>query len=336
MKVYNKHGSMELTENLKGCVERLRSDKAFNAEEYVDKKTDYLNKYMKKCGLNACVVAISGGIDSAIVLGLVVKASKKHGSPIKKIVPIMLPALENVGVTNQSEADNRGKELCMSLGVEGYSVDINPAVNKVRESLESQLGMETDEWAIGQLCPYTRTPFLYYTTSLLVVGGFKPILVGTTNRDEGAYLGYIGKASDGMVDVQLISDIHKSEVYSVARELNIVSSILNVTPAGDMYDDRCDTDVFGAPYDFVELFLDYLNKARIQQAYFHHGLDKESNEQFNLLAENLDNLHKYNRHKYIAHSPAVHLDLWDCSCPDGWINYYELTKKFMEEKIMEI
>lgn len=333
MKVYNSNdkSNMQLTEGLKVKLYEVRKKKGFDVYDYINSKTAYLNKYMTKCGLDTCVVAISGGIDSAIVLGLVALASKQTNSPIKEIIPVMLPAVRNSGVTNQEDAAKRGFDLCESLEIRGYGMDVGDAVKSIRYSVENILCFDTDDWAIGQLVPYTRTPFLYYITSLCTVKGLHPILVGTTNRDEGAYLGYVGKASDGMVDVQLISDIHKSEVYKVAKELNIPDSIINVTPTGDMYDSRCDTEVFGAPYEFVELYLHYLRMDEESKGKFLGKLSKEDVDQFNRLATNLENLHRYNRHKYIAHSPAIHLDLWDVSCPDGWINYHEITKTFMDD-----
>lgn len=329
MKVYNDNSNMKLSEELKDLVSSIRQSKDFSACEYIEAKAFYLNEYMKKCGLDTCVVAISGGIDSAVVLGLIVNAIKLGNSPIKEVIPVMLPATDNSGVTGQCDAAKRGYELCESLGVKGYTIDVGEAVNSIRKSVEGTIGFNPDDWAIGQLVPYTRTPFLYYITSLCTVKGLHAVIVGTTNRDEGAYLGYIGKASDGMVDVQLISDIHKSEVYRVAKELNIPESIINVAPSGDMYDSRSDVEVFGAPYDFVELYLNYLRMGSKEQRKLLNNLKEKSYEQFMALGLNLEKLHRYNRHKYIAHSPAIHLDLWDVSCPDGWINYYEIAQEFM-------
>ena len=37
--------------------------------------------------------------------------------------------------------------------------------------------------------------------------------------------------------------------------MGIPESIMQVTPNGDMYDGRIDTEVFGAPYDIVELYI---------------------------------------------------------------------------------
>lgn len=40
---------------------------------------------MKKCGLKACVVSVSGGVDSAVTLGLMKYASEMKDSPIQKV-----------------------------------------------------------------------------------------------------------------------------------------------------------------------------------------------------------------------------------------------------------
>lgn len=231
MKVYNEQSDKKISNRLKEILEDIRKKRNFNATDYIDAKANLLNAYMRKSKLKACVIAISGGIDSAVVLGIVKRASEKANSPIEKIVPMLLPILKSTGVTNQTEATSRGTELCESLGLKSYIVDLTSVNNEIRNSLEPVIGITGEDWAIGQLGPYSRTPILYYTTSLLNQVGYGAIICGTTNKDEGAYLGYVGKASDGLVDVQIISDIHKSEVYKVAKELNIPSSIIDVTPS---------------------------------------------------------------------------------------------------------
>lgn len=329
MKVYNEQSDKKMNKELIDILEKIREKRNFSAKKYIEEKTELLNKYMNKSKLNACVIAISGGIDSAVVLGIVNEAAKKQNSPIKKIIPMLLPIMGSTGVTNQSEATSRGKELCKKLNLKPYIIDLTSVNNEIRNALEPVVEIRGEDWAIGQLGPYSRTPILYYTTSLLNQAGYGAIVCGTTNRDEGTYLGYIGKASDGMVDLQIISDIHKSEVYQIAKELEIPQSIINAVPSGDMYDSRSDEMVFGASYDFVELYLNYLNMTEETKKEMISKLSEESKEQFNLYSKNLENLHRYNLHKYIAKSPAVHLDLYDSSVKGGWDNYYEVTKKFM-------
>lgn len=331
MKVYNEQSDRNLSEQLKEIQKEIRKKRNFNPKDYIEQKSNLLNEYMNKYGLKACVIAISGGIDSAVVLGIVKKASEQTNSPIKKIVPMLLPILKSTGVTNQNEATNRGKELCEKLDLKPYIIDLTSVNNEIRKSLEPVIEIKGEDWAIGQLGPYSRTPVLYYTTSLLNQEGFGAIICGTTNKDEGAYLGYVGKASDGMVDVQVISDIHKSEVYQVARELGIPKSIIEAIPSGDMYDSRTDETVFGASYDFVELYLNYLNMEDSEKEKLISSLDEKSKEQFDFYAKNLENLHKYNLHKYMAKSPAVHLDLYDSSVKGGWDSYYKVLREWLKK-----
>ena len=331
MKVYNEQSDRNLSEQLKEIQKEIRKKRNFNPKDYIEQKSNLLNEYMNKYGLKACVIAISGGIDSAVVLGIVKKASEQTNSPIKKIVPMLLPILKSTGVTNQNEATNRGKELCEKLDLKPYIIDLTSVNNEIRKSLEPVIEIKGEDWAIGQLGPYSRTPVLYYTTSLLNQERFGAIICGTTNKDEGAYLGYVGKASDGMVDVQVISDIHKSEVYQVAHELGIPKSIIEATPSGDMYDSRTDETVFGASYDFVELYLNYLNMEDSEKEKLISSLDEKSKEQFDFYAKNLENLHKYNLHKYMAKSPAVHLDLYDSSVKGGWDSYYKVLREWLRK-----
>ena len=331
MKVYNEQSDKNLSEQLKEIQKEIRKKRNFNPKEYIEQKSNLLNEYMNKYGLKACVIAISGGIDSAVVLGIVKKASEQTNSPIKKIMPMLLPILKSTGVTNQNEATNRGKELCEKLDLKPYIIDLTSVNNEIRKSLEPVIEIKGEDWAIGQLGPYSRTPVLYYTTSLLNQEGFGAIICGTTNKDEGAYLGYVGKASDGMVDVQVISDIHKSEVYQVARELGIPKSIIEAIPSGDMYDSRTDETVFGASYDFVELYLNYLNMEDSEKEKLISSLDEKSKEQFDFYAKNLENLHKYNLHKYMAKSPAVHLDLFESSVKGGWDSYYKVLREWLKK-----
>ena len=322
MKVYNENHHSSVHPELLNELAHYRYWRNFKANEYIEQKTALLNRYMSQCHLDTAVVAVSGGIDSALVLALVNHASKQDNSPIKKIVPVTMPLYDGV-LTNQEDATARAQELCLALGFELTTVPINSLVSAYIDTADSA-GYSTTPWATGQMGAYARTSFLYYLNSLLNEQGFKPILVGTTNMDEGCYLGYVGKASDGLVDVQLITDIHKSEVYTCSQLLGIPESIMTVIPNGDMYDGRVDTEVFGAPYDIVELYLAERQKSITV------NVSGNAEVEYNEYKSALDKLHRYNRHKYFALSPAVHLDLWSTETDDGYINYHERLETILE------
>lgn len=321
MKVYNEKVSVIGT-TMSNLLEDYRRDRNFDVAKYIEMKCNKLNSYFQEYNLNTAVIAISGGIDSALVLGLVKEASLKDGSSIKNIVALTLPASKNSGVSDQKNSAKRAMEVSEKFGIDLINIDISSHSNNISKEVEDSLGFEAGDWAKGQFVPYLRTSMLYYITNLLTQENKKAILLGTTNADEGQYLGYIGKASDGMVDVQPISDLHKREVYLLAKELDIPDSILKVSPKGDMYDERTDEEVFGASYDFVEAYYAFLkltskDKEKILT------IIKENGEfdTFEELSNNLENMHKYNKHKYMGCSPSVHLDLFEMRIKGGW-KYY--------------
>lgn len=311
MKVYN--DAVMMTTELSQVLAEYRKNRKFNVVDWVEEKTNLINSYFRQSKLTGAVLGVSGGVDSAVALALVVKASKQAESPIRKIVPLLLPAHDYVGATHQAAATKQAVELCNHYNIEPVEFTKITAISQlITDELERVLNLSSTPWAEGQLVAYSRTPVLYNTCSILTDNGFPALVVGTTNLSEGGYLGYVGKASDGMVDLQVISDLYKSEVYQVAKLLEVPEVILEATPTGDMFDGREDEQVFGATYDFVELFHLWLQ----------NGSDPaiEKNPVFSEGAKNLQKLHAYNQHKYLYKTPSVHLDILNARIPGGWDN----------------
>lgn len=191
------------------------------------------NDYLLKSGLRACVVSVSGGIDSAVTYALMLEAAKLPGSPLKRTLGIAQP------IHSTSAVWKRAYEL-RTLGGEIITVDqtrlYDQLVGLVQGAMQPPL--KDSVFANGQLRSYMRTPVKcvvlatsasrshslfvsFYVAQLLSANGFPCIVLGTGNYDEDGYLRYFCKAGDGTVDVQLIADLHKSEVFAVARELGV-------------------------------------------------------------------------------------------------------------------
>lgn len=69
----------------------------------------------------------------------------------------------------------------------------------------------------------------------------------------------------------------------------------------------------------------------VEKEKFISSLNEKAKDQFDFYAKNLENLHRYNLHKYIAKSPAVHLDLYDSSVKGGWDNYYKVMNEWLKK-----
>lgn len=289
-----------------------RQERNFNATEWVAEKATLINTYFNQYGLTHAVIGVSGGLDSAVVLAVLHEAQKQPNSNLH-IIPLLLPALKSEGATHQEEATQKGEEVCAAFNQKpALFTGLTALINTITDELSTLTDEPVSEWTTGQAVSYVRTPILYSTASLLTDNNKPAVVIGTINLSEGGYLGYIGKAGDGMVDLQIVSDLYKSEMFAVAELLNVPDCTLNATPTGDMYDGRSDEEVFGASYDFVELFQHWIQDGRNPELL--------EDEQFKQAVHNLENMHKYNSHKYLNGSPAVHLDILPAQIPGGWNN----------------
>lgn len=335
MEIRNHATNMQMHPALMDALKMCRKQRGFNVDGVVEAKVKLLNDYYRQAGLKSAVVAVSGGLDSAVVLGLVAMASRMVDSPIERIVAVTMPAVLSQGVTGQDNAARLARQVCERFEVEPFRIDIGPIVKSITEAVEDQLGhpglrenIGTADpkpiWARGQAVSYARTPTYYYVTSVLSAQGQPGLVIGTTNLSEGGYLGYFGKASDGMVDVQLISDLFKNEVYAIADFLDVPREVLERAPTGDMFDATTDEVVFGAPYDFVELFTHMkwdVNCRVMTEMYVQESDDAvAAKAQLDEYTDNLERMHSYNAHKYLGRSPAVHLDILRSGVKTGWDN----------------
>lgn len=308
MKYLPKHQATALTPGLQTALAEYRKIRrlAFTPESYIQTKAKRIREYFDAYNLTHAVIGLSGGIDSAVALGLAKVAGVS-------VLPVMMPG--NAHVSNQDVATERAKQLCDEWDIHYIVVNsLEDTVTSMDDALTTLTNMQSSNWARGQLVSNLRATHLYHLATLLTDNDHKALVLGTTNLDEGGYLGYVGKVSDGMVDCQIISDLHKSEVYEVAKVLGVTQDIIDVIPSGDMFDSRTDTDVFGATYEHVELLRYYLN----EPDEFESHLTEDDKKQWNAAYRNLESLHQYNKHKYLVGSPAVHLDILPTYIRGGW------------------
>lgn len=309
-------------ENLKKIYQDIRKIRNFNSEVYLKEKTKKINNFFKNNNLNSCVIGISGGIDSALTYKLLLEAQKQNNSPLKKIVPLILP-IKSKGTSNQDKATKHGIELLENCGIENaksYVKDLTPSLN---EYVNTNGKDGLTDWNIGQLASIVRTPYLYFQAAILQSRNYNSIVVGTTNRDEGSYIGFFGKASDAMVDLQPIADLHKSEVIELSKFLGIPNSIIERSPQGDVYDGKKDEEMIGAPYWVLELFLlrkDLINSKKVSDIITiqFSNLPKNELRYYENCVKNIENLHNKNKHKYEVGQPSHFIDVQKRSIEGGW------------------
>jgi len=97
---------------------------------------------------------------------------------------------------------------------------------------------------------------------------------------------------------QLISDLHKSEVFKLGKYLGIPESILEAKPSADLWDGQTDEGEIGVSYDFVELFAGwYLDLSAINRKAFVESISDDARKEFEENKALCVKIHNANKHK---------------------------------------
>jgi NAD+ synthase len=227
---------------------------------------DAVAKRLRRRGL---VVAVSGGIDSACVAALAVRAMGRE-----RVHALLLPERDS-----SPESTRLGNELCDALRVERTVEDIAPVLDALgcyrrrEEAVRSVFpGFERGmRWKMvlgsdrlvedrisffsivvelpgGGTRSLRLTPEAYL--EILAATNFKQrtrkmleyfhadrlnyAVAGTPNRLEHDQ-GFFVKLGDGAADVKPIARLYKTQVYALARHLGVIGEILRREPTTDTY-----------------------------------------------------------------------------------------------------
>lgn len=269
-----------------------RKNRNFNPKNFTDKKIIKFNDYLGKNKLSGAVLSVSGGVDSAVTLVLLKKIFELKNSNLKKIMAINQP------IKSSNWALERAKELCDKFDIKLTIVDQSKIFEKIENIVYESTKIFPNKFSSGQMKSYIRTPINYYCSQLLSQEGYPSLVVGTGNMDEDGYLAYFCKAGDGVVDIQLISDLHKSEVFLLGEYLKIPESILNAKPSADLWDGQDDESELGFSYDFIEFFTGFfLNLSEENKKKILENLTDISKNEFINYKKKCTEIHNRNKHK---------------------------------------
>lgn len=210
-----------------------------------------IKDYCKKSGFKKAILGLSGGIDSALVAVLAVKALGKEN------VRVLLMPSEYSSDHSISDA----KHLAENLGIDYDVVPIQSSFKNIQTSLEPLFEGKAFDVAEENIQSRLRGLIL-----MAMSNKHGHILLNTTNKSEMA-VGYGTLYGDMCGGVSVIGDIYKTEVYGISKYINkdkeiIPENIINKEPSAELRPDQKDSDSL-PKYEILDpILFDYIEQRK--------------------------------------------------------------------------
>lgn len=215
---------------------------AVNYQVVTNKIVAWLQEKVGGAGARGCVLGLSGGIDSAVVAALAERAFP--GETLAVILPIGSEA------TDLEDAWLVAKHI----GVKTIEVGLDRAYASIVEALEHHFpsctfGKEPNDLACANIKPRLRMTALYY-----LAARNKYLVVGTGNKSE-IVTGFFTKHGDSAVDLEPIGALVKTQVWELARYLQLPEKIIAKTPGAGLWPGQEDEAELGFTYRQLDEYI---------------------------------------------------------------------------------
>ena len=206
-------------------------------KELIDNIVTWIRNYASHAGMKSLVVGISGGIDSSVVSTLCCKT----GLPT---YAVSLPLQISKNHSEYSQIHGRYLQAFFS-NVQHLTIPLSTPYAGFRTTLDTH---QITEHAYANLKSRLRMCTLY-----AIAQSKEGLVVGTGNRIEDFGVGFYTKYGDGGVDISPIADLYKSDVYRIAKELELDLDIQEAEPSDGLWEDsRTDKDQLKYDYPTLE------------------------------------------------------------------------------------
>lgn len=197
-----------------------------------------IRAYFQKAGFKKAVLGLSGGLDSAVVAVLAVKALGKEN-----VTGLKLP-YSSSSAASLAHAD----DIIDLTGMNGEVKEITPAVKAV-------MALSGDDYTnlrAGNIMARIRMTVIFDYAARL--GG---LVLGTSNLSE-LLLGYGTLFGDMASIVNPLGKLYKTEVKELAAYLGIADHIINKAPSADLAAGQTDEGDFGFSYLEADRIMSFI------------------------------------------------------------------------------
>jgi NAD+ synthase len=217
--------------------------------------TRFIRSEVTRVGYSRAVIALSGGIDSALSFALAVETLGKEN-----VLAVRMPY-------KASSADSleHAAMLIDQFGTPCETVEITDMVEPLFRT-----DQEMSKQRMGNIMARQRMIVLYDRSEK-----FKGLVIGTSNKTE-ILLGYSTLWGDMASALNPIGDLYKTQLRQLARALRVPSEIVDKAPSADLWVGQTDEGELGFTYEQVDKLLYLLVDQRYSATEcIEEGLDEQ-------------------------------------------------------------
>jgi NAD+ synthetase len=202
-----------------------------------------VKEYCEKLKFKKAVVGLSGGLDSALVTYIAVKALGSENVHV-----VMMPSkYSSKGSVTDSE------KLIGNLNISKNNISIQPAVDKVIKMLVPSFKNNLNGLTEENLQARIRGVFL-----MAFANNDNYLLLSTGNKSEMA-VGYCTLYGDMNGGLAVLADVYKTDLYRIVKYINreeemIPNEIIIKKPSAELKANQTDQD-FLPPYELLDKIL---------------------------------------------------------------------------------
>ncbi|WP_407432487.1 NAD+ synthase [Methanobrevibacter sp.] len=196
---------------------------------------EFVQNKVSEANADGLVIGLSGGIDSTVAAFLACEAVGKEN-----VFGVVLPS-----TTTPTEDKLHGTTIAQLLGINYKEMAIDSILNEFLSVAQ----LEEDKLAIGNLKARIRMSIIYFYANS------KNYLVNGTGNKSEIVIGYFTKHGDGACDIEPIGDLYKTDVYELAKYLNVPQEIIDKPPRAGLWNNQTDEDEIGMTYELLDKIL---------------------------------------------------------------------------------
>jgi len=212
-----------------------RSAVSFDRKRETERITSFVARTVDAASAGGAVVALSGGIDSAVVGALCVRALGKT-----RVTALLMPS-DHTPARDTSDA----RSLARGWGVTFHEIPISRMVGEIVGHSKAK----GTRIANGNVEARVRMTLAYYHANTL---GY--LVAGTGDRSE-ALLGYFTKWGDGGADLLPIAHLFKTQVRQLGAYLGLPKGVVFKPASPQLWPGHRASDEIPADYDKLDIVL---------------------------------------------------------------------------------